>query len=822
MDKKRSYFLSILVGFLLWFAYCSPRDNLGIQIKDGVLEAGLWNPEQNTLSLNGEWELYPNAFLVSEHAKIQSPPILTEVPDTWNRLQKDGKTIFPSGRGYGTYRLRLNLPTPQPALVMRIPDQGTAYVLYADRKPIASMGKIGKNYESSIPFLSSTIVNLPENTRELVFEISNYRHIYGGLWYPPRIGKQEKILNEKYIDLALEIATSSSVLVLVIYQIVAYLLIRKERAPLHFAIFSVAGTLRFFLTGDRIFNSIFPEIPWEITHRLEYLSTYALASAFFSYAASLFPLDFPKWSERAAFTSLSFFAIVTIFFPVDYYGRLLIPFQSIVVIGSCLILYGCVKALIHKREGAWLFLIGIFTILLASTNDILASHYLLHTQYILAPAIFIFIFLNSLTLAVSFSKTLEKSQIVSAKLTSTNKDLNDLKIQLERKVETRTKELMEAKNRAEGEAKYRYDFLATMSHEVRTPLNGLMGTANLLSETPLNLEQKEYLDIIQLSSENLLQLVNQLLDLSKIESNRFELEVMPFDPFAILQKAAKVVKARAEEKRIFLDIHYPEHHPGIYVGDEGRIQQVLLNLLSNAIKFTGSGGKIVLGVKTAGEDSQSRILEFWVEDTGVGIAPEKATDLFEPFVQADSSVFRNYGGSGLGLTISKKLVELMGGSIRVVSQIGKGSKFIFLLPFPQEESDAPESTEEKSPYLSFIPKKILLVEDREPSRTIAKKTLENMNMKVSVACDGKDALFRLTNEIYDLALIDIEMPELSGIEVVRSLKEQGGKLPILVAWTAHALPGAEAVFQSTGFDAYLHKPSLRRDWERLLKTYFPQ
>ncbi|EPG74048.1 GHKL domain protein [Leptospira fainei serovar Hurstbridge str. BUT 6] len=822
MDKKRSYFLSILVGCLLGFVYCSNRDNLGIQIKNGVLEAQLWNPEQNTLSLEGEWEFYPKAFLVSEHAKVESSPIITYIPNTWNRLQRDGKVLFPDGKGYGTYRLRLNLPESRPALVIRIPDQGTAYVLYADGKPIASMGKIGKNYEASIPFLNSTIVNLPENTQELAFEISNYRHIYGGLWYSPRIGKQEKILNEKYTDLALEIATSSSVLVLVIYQIAAYLLTRRERAPLHFAIFSMAGTLRFFLTGDRIFNSIFPEIPWEITHRLEYISTYALSSAFFSYAASLFPLDFPRWSEKASLASFSFFAIVTIFFPVEYYGRLLIPFQSIVIIGSCLIFYGCIKALINKREGARLFLFGILTILLASTNDILASHYLLHTHYILTPAIFIFIFLNSLTLGVSFSKALERSQIVSSKLKLANKDLNDLKIQLERKVETRTKELMEAKNRAEGEAKYRYDFLATMSHEVRTPLNGLMGTANLLSDTPLNGEQKEYLDIIQLSSENLLQLVNQLLDLSKIESNRFELEVIPFDPFAILQKAAKFVKARAEEKRIFLDIHYPEHHPGIYIGDEGRIQQVLLNLLSNAIKFTGSGGKVVLGVKTAGEDSQSRILEFWVEDTGVGIASDKATDLFEPFVQADSSIFRNYGGSGLGLTISKKLVELMGGSIRVVSQIGKGSKFTFLLPFPQEEGEGSEIPDEKTAYISFKPKKILIVEDREPSRTIAKKTLENMNMKVSVACDGKDALFRLTNEIYDLALIDIEMPELSGIEVVRSLKEQGGKLPILVAWTAHALPGAEAVFQSTGFDAYLHKPSLRRDWERLLKTYFPQ
>ncbi|TGK12214.1 response regulator [Leptospira fletcheri] len=818
MDRKRNYLLPILVGCACTLAFCRPEFKDDVRQKNGTMDASGWNFHRKSVALNGEWEIYPNALLISEPDSLKPPAISTTIPNTWNHIVSDGKPVFPNGKGFATYVLRLQLPKDCPPLMLRVPDQGTAYSLYANGKKIAGMGKVGKNKTSSVPFLASAVVDIPTDTRELAFEISNYHHIIGGFWFAPELGERNRILEEKYADLTVDLATSSSALVLVIYQIVAYLLTRRERAPLHFVIFSLAGTLRFFLTGDRILNTVFPQVPWEITHKLEYLTTYALSSAFFSYTASLFPLDFPRWSERASLLLLSFFSIITIFFSVEYYGRLLVPFQLVVVLGSFFIIYGCVKAAVYKREGIWLFLFGIVAILIASINDILASQYIIRTKYILAPAVFVFIFSNSLSLAVSFSKTLERSRIVSARLKSANRDLNELKIELEKKVDMRTRQLTEAKNRAEGEAKYRYDFLATMSHEIRTPLNGLMGTANLLSETPLNQEQQEYLDIMQISGENLLHLVNQLLDLSRIEGNRFELEVIPFDPFAILQKAAKVVRARAEEKRVLLNLEYPEHHPGIYVGDEGRIQQVLLNLISNAVKFTGSGGKVLAGVKNAGEDFQSRILEFWVEDTGVGIAQEKISDLFEPFVQADSSIFRKYGGSGLGLTISKKLVELMGGCIRVESRVGKGSRFSFLLPFPQEEGEGIEATGEK--IRSISPKRILIVEDREPARTIARKTLENMNMTVDIAKDGKEALTKLFSEYYDLALIDIELPELTGIEVVRTLKEHGENLPILVAWTAHALPGAEAVFKATGFDAYMQKPSLRKDWEALLLALF--
>ncbi|MCR1794122.1 ATP-binding protein [Leptospira sp. id769339] len=819
MHSSRVIF-PIFIFCLLLTWNCGRIDyDLG-EIREGKLDASTWDPSKTILSLSGEWELVPGKFLASEPEPGQiQESVYAPIPQIWNELTKDGKLLFPNGKGFGTYTLHLQLPENCPELMLKVPDLGTSYSIYADGKLLETVGKVGKTPETSVPFLQTSIVILPKDLKKLDFEISNFAHINGGLWFTPEIGIPSLILRKLHYSQAIDMASSAAVLVLAIYQIMAFLRTREEKSQLYFALFSLASVFRFFLTGNRLFNYVFPEIPWEISYRLEYLSTYILCSGFLSYSATAFKQDFHPKTERISLIILLIFAIPTIVLPAEYYARLLFPFQFTIIIGGAYTLLGCARAVIHARPGSRFFLVGISFIIIAGANDILASHYILNNNYILAPAIFLFIFFHSLGFSFSFSRVLRTSMEAEKGLQIANQNLNELKTELESKVESRTIQLTAAKEKAEWEAKYRYDFLAIMSHEIRTPLNGLLGTSNLLSETSLTQEQKEYADIIQASGENLLHLVNQLLDLSKIENHRFVLEILPFDPFAVLQRAARVVKARAEEKRVLVDISYPEHHPGIFLGDEGRIQQVLLNLLSNAIKFTGSGGKVCLGVRFYGEDLFSRVLEFWVEDDGVGIAEDQAAVLFEPFVQADSSVARKFGGSGLGLTISKKLVELMGGSIRITSSPGKGSKFSFLLPFPQEEPEKQDLEEEAAPPIVLPPLKILLVEDQEFSRKVAFDILTKLGMKVHSLGMGKDAIAQLERETYEIILLDIDLPDISGVEVSKKIKETFAHPPYLVAWTAHALPGSEEFFQSSGFDSYLKKPSLKRDWILFLERY---
>ncbi|WP_246050627.1 ATP-binding protein [Leptospira langatensis] len=785
-----------------------------------MFEGKNWDA-QNPTRLSGEWEIYPYKLMDSEPETGKSiEPLFTSIPNVWNGIEKNGTLLFPDGKGFATYRLNLSLSENSSDLMLRVPDQGTAYSVYVDGRLVGSVGKVSKTPEGSVPFLCTSLIYIPAQSKRVDIEISNFQHIYGGLWFPPKLGTPDTILREHHTEIGVEIATASAMLVLAIYQIMVYLRSRNERSSVYFALFSITGVLRFFLTGNRLFNSVFPDIPWEISYRLEYLSTYLMCSGFLAYSATSYPKDFNKRTELFSWVILCIFAVPALAFPVHIYANLITAYQIITALSGSYVFLGSARAVLHKRPGSRLFLLGIACILVAGANDILASRYILNNHYILAPAILLFVFSRNLGFSSSFALALEASQQAQKELQIANRNLNDLKVELEKKVESRTQLLTEEKERAESEAKYRYDFLATMSHEIRTPLNGLLGTSNLLSETPLNPEQKEYADIIQTSGENLLHLVNQLLDLSKIENHRFALEILPFDPFAVLQKAARVVKARAEEKRIFLDIDYPEHHPGIFMGDESRIQQVLLNLLSNSVKFTGSGGKVSLGVRFFGEDNFSRILEFWVEDNGVGIEKEQASLLFEPFIQGDNSVARKFGGSGLGLTISKKLVELMGGSIRLTSSPGKGSRFSFLLPFPQEEGEKQELEEEPAPIPNFPNIKVLLVEDQEFCRKVAQDTLSKLGMTVESLNSGKDALDRLEEtESFEIVFLDIDLPDMNGTTVAKKIKEIPGKKPYLVAWTAHALPGSEESFKSIGFDSYLRKPSLFKDWIKFFETY---
>ncbi|TGK07673.1 response regulator [Leptospira semungkisensis] len=818
MHFRRLLFLLICSVVFLW--NCARLELASSMVAKGVFEGKNWNVE-NPVLLTGEWEIYPGKLLGSEPELNQSqPPLLTSVPNVWNQIEKNGALLFPEGKGFATYRLHLSLPENSPNLMLRVPDQGTAYSVYVDGHLTQTVGQVGKTVQGSIPFLSTSLIYIPGHAKRLDFEISNFKHIYGGLWFPPKMGTPTTILKEHHTEIGIEIATASAMLVLAIYQIMVYIRTRNERSSIYFALFSIMGVLRFFLTGNRLFNSAFPDVPWEISYRLEYVSTYLMCSGFLAYSATSYPKDFNKRTELFSLIILAIFAIPALIMPVYIYANLLTAYQIITAVSGAYVFLGSARAVLHKRPGSTLFLIGIACILVAGANDILASRYVLNNHYILAPAILLFVFSRNLGFSSSFTHALEASHKAQEELQVANRNLNELKIELEKKVESRTQLLVEEKERAESEAKYRYDFLATMSHEIRTPLNGLLGTSNLLSESPLNPEQKEYADIIQTSGENLLHLVNQLLDLSKIENQRFSLEILPFDPFAVLQKAARVVKARAEEKRIFLNIDYPEHHPGIFMGDESRIQQVLLNLLSNSVKFTSSGGKVSLAVRFYGEDNFSRILEFWVEDNGVGIEKEQTALLFEPFIQGDNSVARKFGGSGLGLTISKKLVELMGGSIRLTSNPGKGSRFSFLLPFPQEELEKQELEEEPAPIPNFPSIKILLVEDQEFCRRVAQDTLTKLGMNLESVNSGKDALARLEEtETFEIVFLDIDLPDMSGTAVAKKIKDMFGKKPYLVAWTAHALPGSEESFKSIGFDSYLKKPTLFKDWIKFFETY---
>ncbi|MCE1227770.1 MAG: ATP-binding protein, partial [Geobacteraceae bacterium] len=371
-------------------------------------------------------------------------------------------------------------------------------------------------------------------------------------------------------------------------------------------------------------------------------------------------------------------------------------------------------------------------------------------------------------------------------------------------------ELLEARHSAEAANRAKSEFLANMSHEIRTPMNGVIGMAQLLRFTQPSKEQEEYLDNLELSCKNLLELINDILDLSKIESGKLELESAAFSLRRCVYEVLTNQAARVEQKGLQLIADLDGQLPDFVLGDSLRFKQILLNLLGNAIKFTETGSITVTGLVVSRADA-SCVFRLMIRDTGIGMTAEALERIFNSFEQADSSTTRIYGGSGLGLSICRRLTELMGGHIWAESVFGKGSTFFVELPFviqshAGEEEPAPAGLDIPGGTRSL---KILVAEDNKLNADTIIAMLKRMGHEVDVASDGCEALDRWHAFAFNCVLMDIQMPVMDGYLALATMREQeqkmGGHTPI-IAMTAHALHGDRERFLAEGFDGYVSKP----------------
>jgi signal transduction histidine kinase/ActR/RegA family two-component response regulator len=376
--------------------------------------------------------------------------------------------------------------------------------------------------------------------------------------------------------------------------------------------------------------------------------------------------------------------------------------------------------------------------------------------------------------------------------------------------------LREKEKAAEATSRAKSYFLAVMSHEIRTPMNAVLGLASTLLETDLDVAQQEAVAAIQESGDNLLQILNDILDLSKIEAGRIELETLAFSPAALVNITLGIIGPRAAAKNLSLRATVDDGLPSDLMGDAGRIRQILLNLVSNAVKFT-SAGEIVVGVRCLDRDERQATIEWSVEDTGIGIAPERIHTLFTEFVQADNSITRRFGGTGLGLAISKRLLDQMQGEIDVASTPGRGSIFRFRvrLPFAVERprslnDNAVAVADQLNRHIKALgrPLHVVIAEDNPTNQYVAVTMLKDFDIDTSVVGDGAAAVETVTRSPVDLVFMDVRMPDMDGLEATRAIRARGGAfatLPI-VGFTANAFADDIAACLDAGMQSVISKP----------------
>lgn len=772
----------------------------GPNASQGRLNLSSWDfARDGSVQLTGEWEFYRSQLLTPEdfHEKgggAAQPPKLTgmvDLPGRWNDYI--GEHDRSTAEGYATFRLRIHLKNADEAIYgIRTVNIRTANRIFINGHEVGASGKPGidatNERPDNIPYVG--FASITGDEAEIIVQVSNHAYASGGIFAPLVFGDKASVMRSRELDLLIDLMSAAGFLIPALYILVLYQLHKKEPSLLYLGLFCLFALIYVLMHGEKLLGNLWPGLDYDWFMKIQLFSSALIYFFLLRYVAVAVKGSIPRTVLRICDAATAVVAAMALALPPLVFSKMEPLLLTYSLTAVSYIAFAMVRGIRRQSEDAGLMLIGMLSILIIIVANVLTLMGLSNSLKLVPYEMLLFVITQALLLSQRFSRAFDEVEELSHKLLT----LDGLKD----------------------------EFLANTSHELRTPLHGMVNIAQSMVEGAsgqLNRKQAKDLGMIVTTGKRLSVLINDILDFGKLKNGEILLNRQPVDLKAVTRSVMELTLHLAGSKPIRFEELWPEHLPLLDM-DEERLRQILYNLLGNAVKFT-SAGVVRIEAKTL---DGGGLVQITVTDTGIGIADDRLQDIFKSYEQIGAAAEREYSGTGLGLNITKKLVELGGGNIWAESEPGRGSSFHFTLPVSEKPGAADQNKgtsfgsgafetgrEEESMAVSGLaePSSTLLLVDDDPVNLQALRGLLSAeNCRLISVNNGADALMQIhSGQSIDLVITDWMMPGMSGIELCRAVRQQYSlfEMPVLIL-TARGLPEDVKIGLQAGANDFLRKP----------------